>query len=70
MTLPDNITEAVLEYHAAHLAKEAVYHEYGRAARSGSKDVEVVGRKCDAAFDRRQLAQVALLIAIERMEAK
>ena len=70
MTLPNNITEAVLAYHAAHLAKEALYLEYGRAARSGSDEIESIGRKCDAAFDARQLAQVALLIAIERMEAK
>ena len=76
MTLPDDITAAVLAYHAAHLTDRACFMAYERAHKelgegSGGEvwaAVEDLGRKCDAAYDARRAAQTALLQAIESME--
>ena len=75
MTLPDDITAAVLAYHAAHLHDHACFMEYEAALKGLGEDpdgevlasIEDIGRKCDAAFDARRATQTVLLH--ESMEA-
>ncbi len=76
MTLPNNITAAVLAYHAAHIANLATFVEYDHAYMGLGEEpdgeamavVEDLGVKCDATYAARGVAQQALLYAIECME--
>lgn len=76
MTLPDNITAAVLAYHAAHIANLAAFAKYDHAYREQGEEpdgeamavVEDLGVKCDATYAARGVAQQALLYAIECTE--